>query len=107
MILAVFDIDNTIIDGQSQRLLISYLFRRGLFPLLPYVGLLFWFLRYRVGLAKKPEDAFRRALSCFQGKPSQIVEPILVDFVREVIAPRIYKGSTQKIKEHREHGDCV
>lgn len=107
MVLAVFDVDNTIVDGQSQRLLVSYLFRHGLLSFSAYLGLLFWFLRYRFGFVRSPEDAFRRALSCFKGRSPRAIEPILEEFVRDVITHRIYGAAVREIREHQKNGDYV
>lgn len=107
MTLAVFDIDNTIVDGQSQRLLVSYLFHCGLLSFSAYLGLLFWFLRYWLGFAHAPEDAFRKALSCFKGRSSKTMEPILEEFVRDIIAHRIYEAAIREIRWHQKNGNHV
>lgn len=107
MALVVFDVDHTIVDGQSQRLLITYLFRRGMFPFFRYLGLFFWFFLYRFGLAASPENAFRQALGCFKGKSPADFTPILQRFVVEVIAPRMYADALRKVEEHQARGDYV
>ena len=52
--LVIFDLDNTLIKGQSQAFLLSYLLKKGVITPFFYLKLMSWFIFYKLGLIKNP-----------------------------------------------------
>ena len=60
--IAIFDIDNTLIKGQSQLLFVRYLYTEGKLSCLKYFKVLLWFVLYKIGIYEDVSK-IRRKLS--------------------------------------------
>src|SRR5660397_221692 len=54
--LAFFDLDGTLVVGQTQRLLVTFLREKGMIGLGFLLGTGIWFILYRMGLVKAGEE---------------------------------------------------
>ncbi|MDD2935642.1 MAG: hypothetical protein PHX25_04205, partial [Candidatus Pacebacteria bacterium] len=59
----IFDVDDTLIKGQSQKIFIDYLFKKKMISFFVYLKILIWFSLYKIGLGSNPksvaEDSFK------------------------------------------------
>lgn len=101
--LVVFDVDNTLLRGQSQRLFASYLFSNGLIGPLKYFSILCWFLFYRFGLISKPDDAMKKFYQMLQGRDIVTVDKIVDSFFNTVLKNKFFDGSLRVLDDHRHH----
>lgn len=102
-----FDVDNTLIKGQSQRLFISFLFKKKLVSFLVYLKIIFWFFLYKIGIAKNPRNIAEYGFAFLRGYTLTEFEKIVDDFFNTVLRDRIYREAEKIIKEHKERGDKV
>lgn len=100
--IVIFDLDNTLIEGQSQELLLSYLLKRGLIGYPFYLKLSLWFLLYKVGLTKKPREMMEYAVSFLKDMPVKEFEIILDDFFEERLKNSIYPEAKEILEKHME-----
>ncbi len=99
--LIIFDVDNTIIAGQSQALLIKYLYKKGYVSFLYFVSLLTWVFLYKLGIVKDPLVPMKYGLSFAKGKTIDEVQKIIDDFFDTILINRIYKNILEIISEHK------
>jgi len=100
--LVIFDVDNTIIRGQSQALFISYLYKKGFVSTYYYFILLSWVILYKFGLVSNPLRAMKYGLSFAKGKKVNDVQYIIDDFFETVLIKNIYKEAKEIVLEHRK-----
>lgn len=104
--IAFFDLDGTIIDGQSQQYLIKSLFRKKEIGFLDFMVIMVWFVGYKFNLISNPLDvmktAFRRIL---KGRSVTAVNKMLSDFYNEELSARIKESINVEIKRHKKNGD--
>ncbi|MDP3935257.1 MAG: HAD-IB family hydrolase [Candidatus Giovannonibacteria bacterium] len=97
----ILDLDNTLVKGQSQKLFISYLFKRKLFPTWLYFKLLIWFVFYRLGIVKEPEQVMREAFRLFRGHNFSEIESVVDDFFNTVLKNTIFADTENLLEEHK------
>jgi HAD superfamily hydrolase (TIGR01490 family) len=98
-IAAVFDVDQTLIQGATERLFFRYLVRHGLLP----VGRALGFLG---GLARKPRERFRDK-TYLQGLPVAETVHLARRCYREKIAPRLSLKALTCVREHQAQGHDI
>jgi HAD superfamily hydrolase (TIGR01490 family) len=95
-IAAVFDVDQTLIQGKTERLFFRYLVRRGLLPMpraLGYLGRLAW----------NPRERFRDK-TYLQGLPVAEIMLLARQCYQENIAPRLSAVGVACVREHQAQG---
>ncbi|MBI4059512.1 HAD-IB family hydrolase [Candidatus Giovannonibacteria bacterium] len=97
----ILDLDNTLVKGQSQKLFISYLFKRKLFPARLYLKLLVWFVFYRLGVIREPERVMREAFRLFRGHSFGEIESVVDDFFNAVLKQAVFADTGNLVDEHR------
>lgn len=102
-----FDVDNTLVRGQSQRLFISFLLKRRLVSLWAYLKIIFWFFLYKIGIAKNPRAIAEYGFAFLKGYTLAEFEKIVNVFFNTVLRDRIYRKAEEIIKKHKEKGDKV
>jgi HAD superfamily hydrolase (TIGR01490 family) len=102
--LVIFDIDNTIIKGQSQALLLKFLFSRNYIPLVYYVRLMMWFMVYKLGFVDNPLKIMKRAFEFLKGKNRKDVEEIIEIFFQTVLRNKFYPEALEIIRMHQKEG---
>jgi len=103
--LAIFDIDDTIINGQTQRLFIDYLHKTGVVSHTYYIKILLWFILYKLGLIKDPRNIMRTAFLFLRGVPKSDLLAITDSFYRDILCKRIYSEALLEIEKYRNQGD--
>jgi HAD superfamily hydrolase (TIGR01490 family) len=105
--LVIFDVDNTLLKGYTQRLFIKFLYEKGEVSSVYYVLLSLWFVLYKIGAIRNPKHAMEYGFSFIKNKKDADVEDILNSFLTSVLVPRIYPGVVEIIKKHREEEGII
>ena len=94
---AVLDFDGTLIDGQSQRMLVKYLYRKGYITFTRYARIMLWYVGFKLGLAHDVNKIGNYAVGYLAGKKVDEFKPIFDDFFATECVPRIYKDSYELV----------
>lgn len=104
--LALFDLDNTLLTGDSEVLWADFLVHRGVLDETFAARNADLDRRYHAGIAA-PADFCEFFASSFAGRTAQAWEPLRSDFMRDVILPRIPEAARELVRQHREQGDLL
>jgi len=108
MKLVIFDLDNTLINGQSQQFLLSYAFKKGLIGSGSTFIIMVWFAAYRLSLINDPRHALRFAFDrLLRGRRSIDLRRLLEDFYKDVLEKKINRRAADRLKRHQEQGDRI
>jgi len=102
--LVIFDVDNTLLRGQSQRAFASYLFSRDMIGSFQYISMLAWFIFYRLGLISNPDKAMKSFYSLLKGWKVMEVEKIVNNFFEDSLKRKFFKESLRVLNDHKQHG---
>ncbi len=107
MALAIFDLDNTLLDGDSDYLWGVFLASRGIVDGASYARENERFYReYQAGILDIAEF-LRFSLRPLRDHPRQLLETLRARFVDEVIAPIMLAAAQRLIDAHRAGGDTL
>src|SRR5660398_186563 len=104
--LAFFDLDGTLVVGQTQRLLVTFLREKGMIGLGFLLGTGIWFILYRMGLVKATDRARARAGELFAGMNVQEVDTLMDEFAGEELVPRLHAGAVDALGRALGVKDC-
>jgi len=102
-----FDIDHTLINGETQKLLAIYLFKKGKLGLFFILKTLLWYLLYKLGITankKSVEATTKRSYKFIQGLPVKDFEDLMDDFFQKELKPRIFQQAKEIIQKHQKQG---
>lgn len=99
--LVIFDLDNTIIKGQSQKLFLSYIFKKGLITRFFYLKLMLWFVLYKLGLINNPKKVMEYSFRFLKDKDIDEFREIINDFFEQKLKYNIFDDILKIIKEHK------
>jgi len=105
--IAFFDLDGTLVVGQTQRLLVSFMRREGLVGIGFLVGVGVWFTAYRLGLVRATDSARAKAAELMVGRSVIETAELMDRFTREDLTPRLHVGAVAALRQHQERGDEV
>ena len=88
--LVIFDVDNTIVKGQSQRLLLKYFFDTKRVGFYYYVSVLVWFIAYKLQIARDPRKVISFAYSFLKGRTVSDMDIMMDDFYTKVLSKNIF-----------------
>lgn len=107
MPLALFDLDDTLIDGNSPSLWSAYLAELGWVDRDSFIpreqALVAAYAQRQISL----EEYLQFSLQPLIGRTPEEVAHVAAPFVEEVIEPLIHSAAMRAIAEHRQHGDRV
>ena len=98
-VVAIFDVDQTLVQGYTERLFFRHLVRRGLLSLpraLAYLG----------QAALRPQQRFQDK-SYLEGLPVEQVVHLARRCFREDIAPRVSPAARACVREHQSQGHAI
>lgn len=101
---AFFDVDNTLVHGQSQQLFINYLRKSGGISLWGWMKLNLFFVIYKLGFESDMKKAFEQGLKYFIGKKVSDVDHVLNKFSLDVLSKRINQKALDRLIELRKEG---
>lgn len=102
-----FDVDGVLINGQSQRYLLRYLFKKKRIKAFLFLKLAAWFFIYKIGLCNNPEKIRKSAYSNFKGWEIDQAKRLFKDFFQKEIKPRLNKEIIAILKNHLEKEEKV
>lgn len=102
-----FDIDDTLVRGQSQLLLVKYLFKRRKVSFFFLVYIVFWFVFYRLGLIKNPKVVMEKSFLLLKNWNIKDFDNLVESFVNEIIAQRVNEKIYNKLLNHQQSGDEI
>lgn len=102
--LAVFDVDNTIINGQSQYAFIRFLRKKRIISSFSYARIVFWFLLYKSGFVQDPQKIMSYAFLLLKGRGTEEIRLLVDEFVEKELRGLFFTGALEKIEEERERG---
>jgi HAD superfamily hydrolase (TIGR01490 family) len=106
MALAIFDLDDTLIHGDSASLFLQFLVQEGIASadlLEQEAGLM---QAYHQGNMLM-EDYMALTLEVLRGYSTAEVDSWVAAFIERTIAPRVYVAAREALKKHRQAGDRV
>jgi len=106
-IAAFFDVDNVLVAGQTQQLMIFHFFRKRKIkfekiPLLLRISL--WFLLYKIGVVSEGFGLMEEGYKLVKGLRVQEFNDLLYNFFKSEVKPRIYPQALEKINFHKKQG---
>lgn len=105
--LIIFDVDNTIIKGQSQNLLLSYLLSKKEISFTYYLTILPWFLLYKLQLINNPKKVMTYAYSFIKGKSLVEIDGLMSRFLKDSLKENIFPEAIRTIQEYKNSGGDV
>ena len=99
--LAVFDNDDTLVNGQSQRLFLSFLRRKGVVSSSVYFKISLWFLFYKLGFYQNPKKIMGYAFGFLKGWPVEKMDSLVDEFFKTTLKNKIYVKGIDEIKKHQ------
>lgn len=102
--LVIFDLDGTLIKGQSQKLFIKFLWKKGVVSSWFYIRLMLWFLLYRLHIINEPGKIATHAFSFLKQMPRKKLSSIVDSFFNQVLIHQFYQDALLIIKEHQKNG---
>ena len=104
--LAIFDLDNTLLSGDSEVLWVEYLLEGGLLDARLAAANAEMDRRYRAGSATPAEFSSFYA-STLAGRTAAEWQPVLAAFIDSCIRPRIPAAAHDLVGYHRDRGDLL
>jgi hypothetical protein len=104
---AFFDLDGTLVVGQTTVMLVKFLRKAGVVSRTFMLLTALWFFGYKVGLIKVSEKSRETGASVFKGLTEQEVESLMSRFAKEVLVPRLHPAAAAALAEHLAEGDHV
>jgi HAD superfamily hydrolase (TIGR01490 family) len=104
---AFFDLDGTLVVGQTTLLLVNFLRKVGVVTRRFYLGTALWFVGYKLGLVTVNEKSRHQGARVFAGRTLEEVDELMRTFTDEILAPRFHPAATAALAEHQSEGDRV
>lgn len=102
-----FDIDNTIVDGYTQKYFIKFLFQNKYVSLFHLFLIYCWFIFYKINLIRDTEGAMVFFLKFLKGFNKQKLDALVDSFFSQFIKPRIFDEIVGIIEHHKKSQDYV
>lgn len=102
--LVIFDMDGTIVNGQSQMIFLRYLLSKHEIKLSFYIRLSVWFVLYKIGFVNDPKRPMEYAFSFLKGESVEMIAAIAHSFFEEKLKKSIFLEASNIILEHQRIG---
>lgn len=104
--LAIFDLDETLIAADSASLWNKFIVAKGLAPLSLLTQEHAMMTAYSKGTLDM--DSYMTAtLAPLKGKSHHQIQPLIDEFITDIITPAIYQQALERIEWHRKRGDHI
>jgi len=104
---AFFDLDGTLVVGQTTALLVKFLYKEKLLSLGFMLGTMVWFAAYKSGVVRLTEGARERGARVFADLPVEQVDEAAKRFVDECLLPRLHEKAVGALNKHLAAGHRV
>lgn len=98
--IAFFDLDGTLVAGQTQQMLVAFMRSRGLVPAWFLAGTGLWFLGYKLGLVEATDRTRARGAVLFAERTVEEVRSLMLDFFEERLSPRLFSPALAELQSH-------
>jgi len=102
--LAIFDLDDTLISGQSHKWLMLFLRRKKLFSFAEYLSLFAWFFLYKARIVNNVETVMEKAYKFLKDHTREEINSLLEEFFDNDLKKRFYDKTINIINNSRKHG---
>lgn len=102
--LVFFDLDDTIINGQSQKLFVRYLFKKNKINFFVYFYVILWFVFYKMKLVKNVKKIREKVFKVCNGWSDVFMRELILDFFNLYIKERIHKNFFDLLNYHKKRG---
>jgi len=99
-----FDIDGTLVHGQTQKMLAKYLFKKNQLNFFLILKIYIWFIFFRLYLIKDAGRIMENSYKLVQGKNTFKIEKLLNDFFDKEVKDKIFPAARTIIERHRREG---
>jgi len=105
--IAFFDLDGTLVMGQTPVLLMRFMRETGVVGSLYVFRAGLWFAAYKLRLVRLTKRARERLSRVFKGMTVAEADEIMGRFVLEVLVPRLHAGAVEALERHKAQGERV
>ena len=102
--IAILDFDGTLIDGQSQKLLVNFLFKKGFIKIHRYIIIMIWFFLFKLEITRNIKPVLEFAIYSIKDKNKLEMDFFFDSFFEDICKPLIYINSIELVKLLRENG---
>lgn len=106
-VVVFFDLDGTLVMGQTQWLLVKYMHKAGAVGWAFMVGVMIWFAAYKLRLVRLTQRARELGAAMFKGLTVEEVQESMTKFVKDVLEPRLHHAVVEALERHRAEGHLV
>jgi HAD superfamily hydrolase (TIGR01490 family) len=106
-IVAFFDLDGTLVIGQTQALLVKFLHSAGVVGRAFLLATAVWFLAYKAGLVRVTQQSREKGALMLRGLSEAEVARLMDRFSSEVMVPRLHPAAASALAGHLSEGDKV
>jgi HAD superfamily hydrolase (TIGR01490 family) len=99
-----FDVDNVLVKGQTQKLLLNFLFKKRKIGCLFFLKLCLWFLLYKFNLVKDTTKIRRESFKLMKNWDEEETKKLFKEFFDREIRPHIFPQSIKLIKTYIKQG---
>ena len=99
-----FDLDGTIIEGQSQEIMLKRLWQEQQISLKNFLPIIFWFLLYKIGLKDDVTFVMQKAYSLVQGIPVAKFNILLQKIVAQDVKKHFFPMALETIRKYHSQG---
>lgn len=107
VVIAAFDLDGTLLRGQSGTLIVNYLWRHHLISLGTALACAWWGVRYKLHLPLRQGEVRERIFRALGHLSTGEIHDVMDDFHTEVIVPRYRPAGLAELRRHEEAGEHV
>jgi len=98
--IVVFDLDGTLIKGQSQKLFLNYAFRKRIIGSLPYARIMSWFVLRKIGMAPHPRKTMEYGFRFLEGLDTNKFDRMISDFFSKSLQYAFFKNAKELVQKH-------
>ncbi len=104
--LILFDLDGTLIEGQTQKIFLGIMYKEGILSFWDYIKIYVWFISYKLGVTK---DTQKVRVYAYKKLANQTVEKIerIIETHFSCFSNKIYPNSFNLINTFKKNGDEI
>lgn len=105
--ITAFDLDGTLLNGQSGTLVLGYLMRHRYISAKTFASCAWWGVRFKLHLPFRQNEVREHIFAELSRFSAPEVQAIMDDFHREVMVPRYREAGIRTLREHIANGEHV
>lgn len=102
-----FDVDGTLIRGQSQKYFVRYLYKKKIINLFFLIRIYLWFFLYKIGLKNNVVELIEKSYSLIKGLSVLDFNKMINEFYDQYIKNSFYRESLEIINSHKSKGAII